>query len=338
MKRLNLILPALILLTACHTIEPTTKQNFQLGTFIELTLYDGASDELFDELFAQIASIESLMSLTSSSELLTLNETAGQKSTHLSSATCEVIQSGLSLSTLTNGHFNIAIEPLVSLWKIGTDDAAIPAPDLIQQTLHHLNYEVIEFDADTCLLSLPSSQMGLDLGGIAKGYAADEVLARIKEADLEHALINLGGNVLAHGGKPNHEPFKVGIQDPFSPRGTYLGKIDVLDGAVATSGIYERFFEVDNVRYHHILDSKTGYPVNNELAAVVIMCERAMDADALSTAAFSYGLKEGMAFINTLNDVEAIFITHDKTIYLTEGAVPVFELFDLSFNVVKEIE
>lgn len=175
--------------------------------------------------------------------------------------------------------------------------------------------------------------MQLDLGGIAKGYAADVAASIIKEHGNQAAIINLGGNVYAYGEKANGDSFKIGVQNPFSPRGAYLGILSVKDQTVVTSGTYERFFEQDGTVYHHILDPKTGYPVENNLESVTIVTESSMSADALSTMTFVLGLEKGLNLVESLDDVEALFITKDHQLYASSGFLNNFELTDDSFTI-----
>ncbi|MDI3535253.1 MAG: FAD:protein transferase, partial [Thermosediminibacterales bacterium] len=183
-------------------------------------------------------------------------------------------------------------------------------------------------------IMLKKEEMMLDLGGIAKGYAADEVSKILKENHVKHAIVNLGGNVLAYGNKPDGSKWRIGIQKPFAPRGDYAGVVSVINKAVVTSGIYERYFEENGKIYHHILDPETGYPVENNLMSVTIITDKSIDADSLSTSVFAMGLKEGLNLIEKLDNTEAIFITKDSKIYLTSGLKNSFKLTDNSLNIV----
>ena len=178
---------------------------------------------------------------------------------------------------------------------------------------------------------LPEKGMALDLGGIAKGYAGDAVAAELRKNGIKHAIADLGGNLFVIGGKPDGTDWNVGIQTPFKPRGEYFGILCVSDKAVVTSGIYERYFEENGKTYHHIMDTKTGYPIDNELFSVTVVNDSSMAADALAKA-FTMGLTDGMKFIESTKGAEAIFVTKDKKVYLTPGLKGKFKITDSNYK------
>jgi thiamine biosynthesis lipoprotein len=168
----------------------------------------------------------------------------------------------------------------------------------------------------------------VDLGGIAKGYAGDEAIKIYKKHGIKSAYVNLGGNVVTLGTKPDGTPWRIGIQNPRAQNGYYLGTVEVTDKAIVTSGDYERYFEADQIRYHHILDPQTGYPADSGLMSATVVTDVSVDADALSTAVFTLGLEKGMAMVKSLKGVEAILVTKDKEIYITEGIKSSFTFTD----------
>ena len=317
---------SLLLLSSCQQATPLQKHSFHFGTFIDITLYDTNNTDVFNQLFATLTQLEKDLTLTSESELTTLNYASGSHSVTLTPSTCEIFNAALHYTTVTDGHFNLALQPITHLWNFSSDTPQRPSSHDITTALPLTNYDDIQFNASTCQTYLTEPHMGVDLGGIAKGYALDVLKAQLNELNIESALLNVGGNILAHGTKPNREPFNIGIQDPYEPRGTHLGVLSLTSKSVATSGPYERNFEEDGVFYHHILNAATGYPVENELASVSIICESGTCTDALSTAIFSMGLKDGLAFIQSLPDVEAIFVTNQREIFVTSGLANTFKL------------
>ncbi len=343
MKHLKILLVfVLLLVTGCAkkektptAYEPVSQNKYLLGTIVNITLYDNAEQEIFDEIFSAIEKIEKEMTINNAldSEVIEINQQAGVDYVQVSEQTFEVIKTGLAYSKLGNGNFDITVGPLVKLWEIGFEDAHVPSEEEIKESLEHIDYHKVLLDEENHAVKLEDAGMQLDLGGIAKGYAADVAASIIKEHGNQAAIINLGGNVYAYGEKANGDSFKIGVQNPFSPRGAYLGILSVKDQTVVTSGTYERFFEQDGTVYHHILDPKTGYPVENNLESVTIVTESSMSADALSTMTFVLGLEKGLNLVESLDDVEALFITKDHQLYASSGFLNNFELTDDSFTI-----
>lgn len=314
---------------------PFKGSEFLLDTFCDITIYDNLPQEVMDKGFEKIREVNQRMDVNKEdSELSKINSNAGAAPVKVSDETYYVIKRGTEYGDISKGKFDITVGPLVKLWGINTDHARIPSPEEIKNTLTLINYkDVLLNDANKEVL-LKNPGMSLDLGGIAKGFAADEAAAALKANGVQHAIINLGGNVLVIGGKPDGNPWKIGIQNPISPRGEYLGIIEATDEAIVTSGIYERYFEKDGKRYHHIMDTATGYPVDNGLASVSIITKKSIDGDALAKA-FCMGLKDGMAFIEEKEGVEAIFVTTDSKVYTTSGLKDRFIITDASFTLMN---
>ena len=203
----------------------------------------------------------------------------------------------------------------------------MPEDAAIKEALSHVSYDTIRFGAGTSsetalpvynTVTLNDPQAAIDLGFIAKGYIADKLKEYLLSRGVESACISLGGNVITIGEKPDGSPFRIGIQEPFSADGTSIGTIDIQDLSVVTSGIYERCFYEDDILYHHILDTATGYPVENELASVTIICDSSTKADALSTSCLCMGLENGRQYLDRAK-VEYLLITKDGTQYPSEN-------------------
>jgi thiamine biosynthesis lipoprotein len=177
--------------------------------------------------------------------------------------------------------------------------------------------------------------MCLDIGGMAKGYAADEAVRIIQRAGIPRAIVDLGGNIFAYGVKEGDQPWRVGIQNPSGLRNDYLGIIEVRNKTIVTSGVYERFLEEDGKRYHHILSSRDGYPVENGLVSVTIIAGSSMDADGLSTGVFALGYEQGKKLIDSLDDTDALFVFADNTVRGTAGALAHFTLTDTAYTLVE---
>jgi len=177
--------------------------------------------------------------------------------------------------------------------------------------------------------------MKLDLGGVAKGYAADEVKKILKENGVESAIIDLGGNIYVVGDKGEGNPWRIGITNPFEPTGRFTGLLELIDSSVITSGDYERYFIYEGKKYHHILDSKTGYPSDSGIRGVSIVSEKGIDGDALSTTLFVLGLDKGLELVDKLEGIEAIFITSDKEVIITDGLKDKFIMDNPEFKLIN---
>lgn len=316
--------------------DPLKRTEFVLGTSVTISLYDHQSSDLLNKAFNKLRDLEDILSINKSDTLIdTINKNAAIKSVKVDSETLFIITKSLEYSTLSDGSFDITIGPIVKLWNIGFPDARVPSPEEIDAKLNLVDYRQIEIDQSNNAVFLKSKGMLIDLGGIAKGYAADEVVKMLKQNGTRHALVDIGGNVYALGTKPDGSLWKIGIQDPFNPRGRVIGSIALSDKSIVTSGIYERYLEEGGKKYHHILNPDTGYPFENELASVTVITSNSIDGDALSTSVFSKGLEDGLEFVDTLEDVEAIFVTKDKKVYITKNLEDSFALTDDTFKLMK---
>lgn len=343
MKNKILIIVMMIIVSMLHIgcSKEDNNQNLSrteiiMGTPISITIYEGGSDETLNRCFDKVSEIEDLVSINKeNTELVKLNENAGISKVKLSDISYNILKKGLEYSKLSNGSYDITIGPLVKLWGIGLENENVPSEDKINEIIKYIDYKNVEINDSTKEAFLSKKGMEIDLGSIAKGYAADEVVNILKQEGVNRAIVNLGGNIYALGSKDSKSNWKIGIQDPFSNRGEVVGSIEVANKTVVTTGIYERFIEKDGVKYHHILNPKTGYPYNTDIAGVSIITDKSIDADALSTLVFTKGLDEGLEFVETLNNVDAIFVTNNKEIYMTKGINDNFKLINNNFKVVK---
>ncbi|MGG5462872.1 FAD:protein FMN transferase [Clostridium sp. B9] len=337
----NIIILLLLILTfnlkACTTNkEPVSQSNFFMGTLVNLTLYDKTDEKIFQKIFNEISKIEKQLSLNiTTSEINEINNNAGIKPVKVSESTFNIIEKSIEISELSNGYFDITIGPLVQLWDIGTANAKVPTETEINSTIKLINFNNIILDSSNSSVYLEKEDMIIDLGGIAKGYIADIICNILIEEGVEKAIIDLGGNIFALGEKSNKAPWNIGIQNPFENRGVPLGTLEISNKSIVTSGIYERFFEEDGVKYHHILNPKTGYPFNNDLSSVTIISDKSLDGDALSTAVFALGFSEGLKLIESLENVDAIFVTTDKEVFLSSNIKSNFNLIDNSFKLIE---
>jgi thiamine biosynthesis lipoprotein len=310
-------------------VEPQSRSELMLGTACRITIYDHPSQQTFDEAFERIADIEARMSLhLDTSEIAAVNESAGSGAVEVSSDTFRVIEKALEAAKFSNGAFDPTVGPLVTAWDIGGDNPRRPPQDEIDSLLPLIGYDRVILDSEKLTVELLDAGMMLDLGGIAKGYAADEVAKILESHGVEKAIINLGGNVLTIGKRVDGTPWRIGIQNPEAERGGHVMIVGLEDLALVTSGPYERYLELDGVVYHHILNTDTGYPVDTDITSASIITSESFIADALSTAVYSLGLEKGLALIDSMEDVEAVFIDKSHRIYLSDG----FANGDLSYT------
>lgn len=285
-----------------RTAEPRTEA--LMGTVCTVNAYEDGTKSLYDELFARLHEIDETFSVTiDSSEISAINKAAGERSVSVSSDTAYVVKTSLSFAELTGGAFDPTVGPLVKIWGINTDHARVPEKSEIDAVLPLINWrDVSVTDDNTVMLKRPG--MALDLGGIVKGYAADELTKILDARKVRRAIVDLGGNIFVYGKKKDGSPWRVGIKKPNDPEGVPSIVLNVANSTIVTSGVYERFFTENGVRYHHILDAKTGYPAASGLLSSTVICESSMAADALSTSVFVLGKKSGMELLRRMRSPE----------------------------------
>jgi len=310
---------AVLFLAGCS--KPVqSKSEFALATVCAITLYDEGKPQVYRDVFARIGEIESRMSVfMEGSDVERVNKAAGIEAVEVHPDVFKVIERAVYFAELSGGAFDPTVEPLVAIWGIGGENPRVPSHDEIDRVLPLINWRDIELNREKKSVFLKRRGMALDLGAVAKGYAADEAAAIIKKAGISHAMINIGGNILTVGAKKDGSLWKIGVQDPLDDRGAYIGIAQTKAKALVTSGVYERFFTVDGIRYHHLFSPSLGYPADNGLLSVSIITDISIDADALSTAVFVMGYEKGRAFVESLDGVEAIFVFADRSIYPTGG-------------------
>jgi FAD:protein FMN transferase len=308
----------LIFFTSC-TQQVTTRTDFALGTVCTITLLEKGQESVCDEIFSRIREIEKLMSVNiSSSDVARINAAAGIEPVQAHEDAFKVIERAVYFAELSGGAFDPTVGPIVSLWGIGAKPR-VPSGEEINEALPLINWRNIELDARLKSAYLTQNGMALDLGGIAKGYAADEAVKIIKSHEINSAKIDLGGNIVMVGARRDKKPWKVGIQNPNGRRGSIIGFLRIPEKTVVTSGVYERNFEKDGVFYHHLLSVTDGYPVNNGLVSVTIIADVSMDADALSTAVFVSGYEKGLSILKNYGEAQAVFVFEDRSVIASPG-------------------
>lgn len=337
------ILCLCILLSSCKKEDKyddgvISRTEFMMDTMITIKIYDEADESILDEVFDRLKEIENRMSKTiENSDVSKINKQAGIEPVQVHKDVYFVLERALYFAELSQGAYEPTIGPLVELWGINVQDnnkeQSIPDQPSIRKAINKVDYKKLELLEDNKVF-LQEEGMKIDLGGIVKGYAADETKRILNENGVKNAIIDFGGNIYACGRNPSGEPWKIGIQNPFELNGKHMGIINAVDCSIVVSGDYERFFEFEGKRYHHIIDSKTGYPSENELSAVCVIANDSIDADALTTALFVLGIEEGSELLNKMDDVDSLFITKEKQVYVPPNLKDIFEIDDKEFIII----
>ena len=318
MKKLIAIMLILTCLpiAACAKEEKQSAVGFYLDTVVTLTAYVD-DDQLLKDALSVCGEYERMLSRTiEGSDVWRINHAQGAP-VEVSDDTIQILDCARRVSALSGGMFDVTIAPVSTLWDFTSGAAVLPDADKIAGAAKLVDISRMTVEGNR--VTLPAGMM-IDLGGIAKGYIADAVKGWLEARGVKSGILSFGGNIVAIGKKPDGSPWKVGIQDIDKPTGEYMLVAQNFGGSTVTSGIYERGFDLDGVRYHHILDPNTGWPVQNELASVTIFSESSMWGDALATSAFALGTEKGLELIEGLEGVEAVFIARDRTPAYSSGA------------------
>ncbi len=296
---------------------------FAMDTLIFLSAWGEYGHQAVQQGESYLYYIEDKFSTTrTSSELSQLNAGAGQWQS-VSDDMAQVIVHALALSKETGGAFDPTIHSILTTWGFTTDSFQVPDPTEIHELMPYVGAEKIKYNEKTQEVLIPKG-FSLDFGGIAKGYAGDELANAMEEAGVKTGLLTLGGNVVAIGRKTDGAMWNIGIQNPSG--GGALASVAIEDKAVVTSGGYQRYFAREGELYGHIIDPTTGYPAQSGLTSVTIITDSALEGDVLSTALFVMGVEKGADYWREHQDFEAVFITDEGDIFITQGIHPWFTL------------
>jgi FAD:protein FMN transferase len=332
-------------LSSCKAAAVGQRSEFVLGTVCTVNAFGDGTNALYDELFARLHKIDSDFSVNrDDSEVSQINKAAGDHAVSVRGDVFYVIQTALHYAELTAGAFDPTVGPIVKLWGINTDHARVPSQKEIDKALPFVNWRdvvvtPVSFRTEDTSRAVAASRiadissttdgagtvflkragMSIDLGGIAKGFAADELVRILDAHKVKRAVIDLGGNIYVHGKKSDGSLWKVGVKNPDNPEEEIPAlALTLSDSTVVTSGVYERFFMQNGKRYHHIINPKTGYPAETGLLSSTIICHSSITADALSTSVFVLGEDKGFGLLKNMNDVSAVFITEEHRVYASK--------------------
>ena len=322
-----LVLIMAITATGCSkNVDPVSNEGYYLDTVCQITIYhmkdmsQKNAEQVIQGAFDTCEKYEDMLSKTrKQSDIYKINHAKGEP-VKCNKQTVQVIEKGMYYGDITNGLFDITVGKETDLWNFHKKKPSVPKESDLQQAAQHVGYEKIHVAGDQVWLE--DSESEIDLGGIAKGYISDRAAEYLERHGVTSAIVNLGGNISAVGYKDDDTtPFNIGIKKPFTQTGEIIGTVELGDGTIVTSGIYERCFKEKGKLYHHILNPDTGYPVNSGIQAVTIKAGqgKSCDCDAMATICLMLGKEKGKAFIENQKGYEALFIDDNGKISKTNG-------------------
>lgn len=317
-------------------VYESNRMIYTMGTIAQLRVFGKNSEKAVDSAVDRLNDIDDKLSVFKTySEISQINSNAGGIPYIVSSDTFFLLDKSLEYSRLLDGTFDPTIRPVVALWQIGTQNENIPEKKDIKEKLKLVNYKDIIMNYNEQSVLLKHEYQSMDLGGIAKGYAADEVRNIFIKNHIKSAMIDLGGNIFVLGSKSDGTLWNIGIQDPAKPRGEFVGVLNLRNKSVVTSGNYEKYFIKEGKKYHHIIDPRNGYPSESNLMSATIISDDSLDGDGLSTGVYILGMDNAIQLIESMNGIDAIFITKDKEIYSTSGIRDSFTLTNNEYKLLK---
>ncbi|HJB27092.1 MAG TPA: FAD:protein FMN transferase [Firmicutes bacterium] len=306
----------LLLISGCQLSSvPYQKDFFAMDTYMSVLVYGNNAEQAADACVTEIQRLDTLLDKNDpKSDIFRLNHAQGAM-IPIEPETEDLLSLARTYAKQTSGKFDPTINAVSELWAIGSERERVPPGAELSQALRKVGYENLVLSRGQAQLKDGAT---VDLGGIAKGYAADRAVQILREYGIEHAVLSLGGNVYVLGSAPNGQPWNIGIQDP-DDKQDIIATLSLSNCSAVTSGDYERYFEQDGIRYHHIFDPKTGYPGNSGVRSVTIICESSTQADAYSTALFLMGMEQGIEFYHQQGGFEAVFVLEDGSVQCTDG-------------------
>lgn len=300
--------------------DTVTERQAKMGSRFEMTVVHATPEGAREALLAGWAEIDRIETMISSwqedSETSAINRNAGSAPVNTSQELFNLIRRSLSVSKLTAGAFDITFDTVGRHWNFKDEEARLPDRATIEGALHDTGYEHVILDAEARTVYLDRSGTRIGFGAIGKGYAANRTVLVLREHGVTGGIVNAGGDLVIFGKREDGTPWRTGIADPLD-RDNVFAYLDVTEQAVVTSGDYQSFIEIDGKRYSHILDPRTGYPVE-ELRSVTIVCPDGELADALATGVSVMGVAEGLALVDRLDGIEAMLVDKDGKIHFSE--------------------
>ena len=341
---LGLCMLLIIPMIACSKQDQKIdKEAIKMDTVMHLIVYGSKAEKAIEAAYTRVDEIEQMASSSiNTSDVNKINDAAGKDYVKVHPEIIKIIKTSLIYSKLSNGSFDITVSPLIKLWGIGTSNERIPTASEIKEKVALVNYKDISIIESNNSVKLMKPGMSIDLGGIAKGFTADEIVKVFKKYRIKSAIINLGGSsIYTMGEKPDNTLWSIGIQHPRLDRNQgYIGIIKMSENALSTSGDYERFFIKDGKRYHHILNPNTGYPTDAGVMSDTIIIDSSipdcnMLADILTKITFVSGVEKGLKVIDSLSGVSCMVVTSDSKIYKSSKWNAQLDNLSSDFEIVK---
>ena len=302
--------------------EPYKETRMLLHTFVEIKAYGANAKRAVEASFAEMERVNRLLNnYDPSSEISQINRAAGLKSITISPETLEALTSAKYYGELSGGALDITVGPLLELWGFNQEEpgikADLPLPDILNRVKQLVDYRLLQLDIIKSTAMLPKKGMWIDTGSFTKGYAVDRAASVLKKQGITQVLITAGGTILALGKKPGGTSWQVGIRHP-REEGKLLGSTPLEDQAISTSGDYERFYHYRGHRICHIIDPRSGQPVES-VQSISVIAPTAMASDVLSTVLFVLGAQKGLSLVENLPGVEAMITDQEGKVYLSPG-------------------
>ena len=290
-----------------------SKTFFAMGTANTITIPEKYAD-VAEDIRSFIMTLHDLVNVFDDrSELSEINRMAGRQDVTVNPNTFRLLVHAERARLKTGGSFHAGLLPAIQIWRKAKETQRLPSHFELRKTSHIIKKSELILNPEKHTVFLKKTGQGIDLGGIAKGYAIDRTVEVLRKRNVPEALLNFGGTIYVHG-----ETCRIGIQNPFAKMGCYIGSLQIQDQAVVTSGIYERYFELGGTRYHHIIDPKTSKPAETDLAGVTLIGKHAGELDALATAVIVTGTEKGLKLIHE-HRVDAVLIHKNGTVHVTDG-------------------
>lgn len=306
MKKLKTIFTVIIILTlisglayrSLNKTATTEETQFLFDTVCSITVFSPSAEKEISAAFAEAEKIHRLTDFfDENSDVAIINSAKAETPVNVSRETIEIIDLAQKINRDSKGAFDICLAPVSRLWDFKSENPEIPEKSAIETALDVCHGSWLNVDATSRTITKSLDKTQIDLGGIAKGYAADKAAEALTKMGVQAAIIDFGGNIVVVGKNPKTKDgkWRIGLQTPFAPTGEYSKVVEIQSGSMVTSGTYQRYFEKDGKAYHHIIDPKDGFPAQRKYSSVSINAQNAALADALATAVFVLGEKDGAA-------------------------------------------